>query len=419
VNSWGISENYTPVNFPPTLRRGKDDLAAFYRRLLRVDAASAYEPACGDLKLVEAAELAAGVSDVADFALVVPYTELPRLSTLFPGLRVRRVESANDCWTSEVRLPSSHGFTNVAATRYRHAIVDATADAELWALPPGGSAWPRDAPLPAGQEPPAVDVLLHAPRQTAACTLIDALSRRGWSGRRGIGGCWLQAGLRAEPARLPPPLIAVAPSCLEPFGQVELAPTRLPLAHQAQPWPEAARLAAAAAAAEALDALAPARWGAPLQISFLSRYAAEEVEADTRAGGPVLPLSPARALAWMTDGALQSRRVALVAARPMDTLYLRLEEELKHECLGSEDFAALAAATTEAEAVAFYSNHGSWRCHERATAYAAWARSLAGAAAGARADVRLFVVAGGGRALWGEAERQGLRLSDLFLSWYD
>ena len=131
----------------------------------------------------------------------------------------------------------------------------------------------------------------------------------------------------------------------------------------------------------------------------------------------VLPLSPARALAWMTDGTLRSRRVALVQARLVDTVGLRVDDELLHSCFDSKDFGPLAAATSEADAIAFFCNHGSSISHDRATAYAAWARSPAAAASGARSDARIYVLAGGGEALWREAELRGLPLKDLFTSW--
>lgn len=86
-----------------------------------------------------------------------------------------------------------------------------------------------------------------------------------------------------------------------------------------------------------------------MKVERLTRFTAEEVEEDTCEY--VLPLSPARALAWMTDGALQSRRVALVAATQTDTVCLRLPDELRHACWdsSSESFAELAAATADAD----------------------------------------------------------------------
>ena len=59
--AWGISEAYTPVNFPPVLRRdGQQQLSSFYRQLLQPAAEADYVPACGDLQLAESAERAAG-----------------------------------------------------------------------------------------------------------------------------------------------------------------------------------------------------------------------------------------------------------------------------------------------------------------------------------------------------------------------
>jgi hypothetical protein len=416
AHAWGISEAYMPTNFPPVLRRaGQTELSSFYLQLLKPAAEADYAPACGDLKLVEAAERAAGVAYSSDHALVVPWTELPRLSTLFPGLRIRRFESANDCWTSELKL-KPHEYTCVAATRYRGSIVDTTADKELWALPPGAAAWPIG--VSADGEQAVVDVLVHAPRQTAAGRLVDALSRRGWANRVGDAGGWLLAGTQVDAAAQPPPRIAVAPDCVALFSSLERKPSRLPLARETPAWLDAAKLEEEANAA--LTTLACAGWCTPsVKVERLTRFTAEEVEEDTCEY--VLPLSPARALAWMTDGALQSRRVALVAATQTDTVCLRLPDELRHACWdsSSESFAELAAATADAEVVAFFCNHANTRSHYRATAYAAWVRTAADAQAGVRRDVRLYVVAGGGLALWKEAERRGLTLSDLFLHWSD
>lgn len=416
--AWGISEAYTPVNFPPVLRReaGRKQLSSFYQQLLQPAAEADYAPACGDLELAESAERAAGVTNSADHALVVPWTELPRLGTIFPGLRIRRFESAHDCWTSELKL-SEYKYTSVAATRYRGSIVDATADAELWALPPGVAAWPADTPTSGEQA--VVDVLVHAPTQSAAGRLVDALSRRGWADRVGDAGDWLHAGTPVDAAAKPPPRIAVAPPCAMLFSALERKPSRLPLARETPAWLDAVQLEAEATAA--LNTLACTRWCPPsdVKVEHLTRFTAEEVEEDTREF--VLSISPARALAWMTDGALQSRRVALVAATQTGTVSLRLPDELRHECWHSqsESFAALAAATAGADAVAFFCNHANTRSHERAAAYAAWAQTPAGAQAGVRRDVRVYVVAGGGRALWKEAEMRGLQLSDLFLYWSD
>jgi hypothetical protein len=415
-HAWGISETYTPVNFPPVLRRARQgDLSSFYLQLLKPAAEADYTPECGDLKLAESAERAAGIVDSADHALVVPWTQLPRLSTLFPGLRIRRFESANDCWTSELKL-SKYEYTCVAATRYRGSIVDTTDDKELWGLPPGVASWP--AGMSANGEQAVVDVLVHAPRQTAAGSLVDALSRRGWANRVGDAGQWLLAGTQVDAGAQPPPRIAVAPSCAELFSTLERKPSRLPLARGLPAWLDAAQLELQATAA--LNTLTCARWCSPcdVKVTRLTRFTAEEVEEDT-CSLFVLPVSPARAIDWMTDGALQSRRVALVAATQTDTVSLRLPDELLHECWYNDGFAELAAATAGAEAIAFFCNHANTRSHDRAAAYAAWARTAAGVQAGVRKDVRLYVVAGGGLALWKEAKMRGLNLTDLFLHWSD
>ncbi len=57
-------------------------------------------------KSVAEAEQKMGITDAADVALVVPWSELHsgRFAELFKGLRVRRCESTLDFWSNKVRV---------------------------------------------------------------------------------------------------------------------------------------------------------------------------------------------------------------------------------------------------------------------------------------------------------------------------
>jgi hypothetical protein len=79
-------------------------------------------------KSVAEAEQKVGITDAADVALVVPWSELHRgrFAELFKGLQVRRCESALDFWSNQVRALHANylppGCTGHDRTNHVHCI---------------------------------------------------------------------------------------------------------------------------------------------------------------------------------------------------------------------------------------------------------------------------------------------------------
>ena len=326
--TWGINTDYMPLNFPTeTLRRtacggGASAEAAaaaeFYSEHLLLHRAV---PAVADEDAAAAAEAAAGVTDTCDVALVLPWHCLERATRqLFPALRVRRFECAADCWSTSVRATGAaiskalplpwQPLVSLCQTRYA-AIVDTTCDSALWALPPDAVLLPESMRR---DDAPTVDVLVYAPLGNDPQRMTSALCRRMWRGRVGPCGDWSIAGTRV--AETPPPpatLLAVPPPAAFCAQEVALEPWRLPVQSELnlsgiRPESYDAELEAAAERARiALSKLELTNWlpaGAFASAAALSRFSAELVEADLDATGDgaltVLPVSPARVLAWLT-----------------------------------------------------------------------------------------------------------------------
>jgi len=450
---WGVSDAFAPLNWPAEPVRTRPAAgggpaaaaaaaAAFYGRHLLLPPLAAAPP-CGEAAAA-AAEAAAGVTDAADVALVVPWCCAARALELFAGARVRRFDSAADCWSSAVQARDAGAPAgwplrelNVCATRYGR-LVDATSDAELWTLPRGTVLLPRPAGG-AAADAPAVDILLHG--HQGARQLLAGLCRRLWRGRAGPLGDWAQAGARVDAgsAEAAPLLLLAAPASARPFAAgVELCALRLPVHRDSRQllggdaddgdddaaWAPGERAAALATARAALAALAPTGLvPAGADVAPLCRALAAQADADVAraaaAGDPaaprlVLPLPPAALLAALRPGgAVAAGEVALVEARlGCDPGRLRPTHRVRR-CTDDDDtsFEALRAATARAHTLVFFCNHGSTRSPERAAAYARWLHHRAG---DDTPPPRVRVLAGGMGALVATAAAGGEDMDALF-----
>ena len=452
--TWGINTEYTPLNFPTeTLRRtacGGDAAseaaaaAAFYGEHLL---SRPSELVLADEDAAAAAEAAAGVTDTCDVALVLPWHCLERATgQLFPALRVRRFECAAECWSTSVRatgaavnkaLPLSwEPLVSVCQTRYS-AIVDATVDSALWALPPGTVLLPEG--MRRGDDAPTVDVLVYAPLGSDPRRMTSALSRRMWRGRVGPSGDWYTAGTRV--AETPPPpaaLLAVPAAAAKCALDVAFEPWRLPVQSELdlggiRPESYGAELEAAAERARiALCMVELTGWlpaGAFAFAAPLSRFSAELVEKDLDAtcdGALIaLPVSPARVLAWLRDGDVRRGAVALADARGgFDAGSLRVRV---HDATSSRAkwLAKLAQATANAHTVVFICNNSSSRSPERARDYVLWCKEQHQADGASSASLqtapaqRVRVLAGGMAALVRLASHQpDIDMKELFTAYY-
>ncbi len=452
---WGVSDAFEPLNWPaepvharPAAGGGPAAAAAaaaaFYARHL-LHPPSAAPPSGGEAAAAEA-EAAAGVADAADVALVVPWCCAARALELFAGARVRRFDSAADCWSSAVRVQEAGApgeswqplprKVNVCATRYAR-LVDATSDAELWALPRGTVLLPR---LPAGA--PSVDVLLHG-NQGGAAELVAGLCRRLWRGRDGPLGDWAQAGARKDMEdadALPPLQLLAAPASARGFAAgVELRAVRLPVHRDSREllgsatdddddddaaWAPGERARALAAARAALAALAPTGLvPAGAAVAPLSRALAVQADADlaraaaagdAAAARAVLPLPPAAVLAALRPGgAVAAGAVALVQARLGCDPGRLLPTHRVRRCADDDaaSFEALHAATARAHTLVFFCNHGGTASPARAAAYAHWLRQRQ------QPPPRVRVLAGGMGALVAAAAAGGEDMGALFATY--
>jgi hypothetical protein len=448
---WGVSDAFEPLNWPSEPVRARPAAgggpaaaaaaaAAFYARHL-LHPPRAAPPMRGE---AAAAEAAAGVADTADVALVVPWCCAARALELFAGARVRRFDSAADCWSSAILVQEDGApggwqprKVNVCATRYAR-LVDATSDAELWALPRGTVLLPRPA-SPVGA--PSVDVLLHGCE--GAAELVAGLCRRLWRGRAGPLGDWAQAGARMdiEDADAPPLLLLAAPASARAFAAgVELRAVRLPVHRNSMEllggaaddgddgaaWAPGERARALAAARAALAALAPTGLvPAGAAVAPLSRALAAQADADlaraaaagdAAAARVVLPLAPAAVLAALRPGgAVAAGAVALVEARLWCDPGRLLPTHRVRRCADDNpaSFEALHAATARAHTLVFFCNHGSTNSPTRAAAYAHWLRQRGDA----QPPPRVRVLAGGMGALVASAAAGGEDMGALFATY--
>lgn len=357
------------------------------------------------------------------------WASLPLLARAFAGVRFHRFESAQDCWSDEVRVatPGRYGGmraarANVAATRYG-VIVDTTRDKELFMEMLSGDG---DAIIPAGVGARLdADVLVHAVANTLESVIVNGLSRRGWAGREGDAGCWTMAGTPREAANEPAPTVAIVPQSAYDVASScgALQPWRLPADARAQKDGRSAQIndRIIERTAAVIAALAPTCWTrAPPAVSQLRRFTAGDVECDLAAtaagaGGEdegaraaaanallaPFPVAPRDLLDWLLKAReLAAGRIALVDATPGGNevaVLSALPKALRHYCESNSasELAALGAATARAHTVVFYCNRASTRSPARAVAFAAWARGAL--PAGRRPKVR--VVAGGADAL--------------------